>query len=52
MLATRAAPLGIQIVTVDLRNGLPDGDFFGVVVQLPGASGRVTDWSALVEQAH
>ncbi|MCB0942672.1 MAG: aminomethyl-transferring glycine dehydrogenase, partial [Mycobacterium sp.] len=52
ILATRAKPLGIEIVTADLRNGLPEGDFFGVIAQLPGASGRVTDWSKLVEQAH
>ncbi|MCB0933936.1 MAG: aminomethyl-transferring glycine dehydrogenase [Mycobacterium sp.] len=52
VLATRAEPLGIEIVTADLRNGLPDGEFFGVIAQLPGASGRVTDWSKLVEQAH
>ncbi|OBF61639.1 glycine dehydrogenase (aminomethyl-transferring) [Mycobacterium sp. 852002-51971_SCH5477799-a] len=52
ILATRAKPLGIEIVTADLRSGLPDGDFFGVIAQLPGASGRVTDWSDLVEQAH
>ncbi len=52
ILATRAEPLGIEIVTADLRNGLPEGEFFGVIAQLPGASGRVTDWSKLVEQAH
>ncbi|OMC15570.1 aminomethyl-transferring glycine dehydrogenase [Mycobacterium colombiense] len=52
ILATRAKPLGIDIVTADLRDGLPDGDFFGVIAQLPGASGRVTDWTGLVEQAH
>src|SRR4051812_7586474 len=52
ILATRAAPLGIDIVTADLRNGLPEGDFFGVLVQLPGASGRVNDWSGLVREAH
>lgn len=52
IVATRAKPLGIEIVTADLRDGLPDGDFFGVIAQLPGAGGRVTDWSALVEQAH
>jgi glycine dehydrogenase len=52
VLATRAEPLGIEIVTADLRDGLPDGDFFGAIVQLPGASGRVTDWSALVADAH
>lgn len=52
IIATRAQPLGIEIVTADLRDGLPDGDFFGVIAQLPGASGAVTDWSALVKQAH
>ena len=56
VLATRAEPLGIEIVTADLRCGLPDlpdgGEFFGVIAQLPGASGRVTDWSSLVSEAH
>ncbi|OBG44284.1 glycine dehydrogenase (aminomethyl-transferring) [Mycobacterium alsense] len=52
VLATRAAPLGIEIVTADLREGLPDGEFFGVIAQLPGASGRITDWSALAARAH
>lgn len=52
VLATRAEPLGIEIVTADLRDGLPDGEFFGVITQLPGASGRITDWTDLVAQAH
>lgn len=52
VLATRAEPLDIEIVSADLTHGLPDGDFFGVIVQLPGASGCVNDWSELVAQAH
>ncbi len=52
VVGTRARPLGIEIVTADLRQGLPDGEFFGVIAQLPGASGRITDWAALVAQAH
>ena len=52
VLATRARPLDIEIVIADLRDGLPEGEFFGVVTQLPGASGRITDWSALVADAH
>ncbi|MGE2835893.1 aminomethyl-transferring glycine dehydrogenase [Mycobacterium sp. SMC-4] len=52
VLATRAEPLGIEIVTADLRQGLPEGDFFGVIAQLPGASGAVHDWSALIAEAH
>jgi glycine dehydrogenase len=52
VLATRAHPLGIEIVTADLREGLPAGDFFGVITQLPGASGQVFDWADLVTAAH
>ncbi|MHA0287370.1 aminomethyl-transferring glycine dehydrogenase [Mycobacterium sp. C3-094] len=52
VLSTRAQPLGIEIVTADLRQGLPEGDFFGVIAQLPGASGAVHDWSTLVTEAH
>ena len=52
VLATRAEPLGIEIVTADLRLGLPDGEFFGVITQLPGAGGEVVDWTDLVSQAH
>ena len=52
VLGTRAEPLGIEIVTADLRQGLPDGEFFGAIAQLPGASGAVVDWTELVVQAH
>ncbi|MFL6087308.1 MAG: aminomethyl-transferring glycine dehydrogenase [Mycobacterium sp.] len=52
ILATRAEPLGIDIVIADLRAGLPDGDFFGVITQLPGASGAAVDWTELVAAAH
>ncbi len=52
VLATRAEPLGIEIVVADLAGGLPDGEFFGVIVQLPGATGAVTDWAPLVRSAH
>ncbi|MFZ0831850.1 MAG: aminomethyl-transferring glycine dehydrogenase [Mycobacterium sp.] len=52
ILETRAEPLGIEIVTADLRHGLPDGEFFGIIAQLPGASGAVVDWSSLVAAAH
>ncbi|MGF7120424.1 glycine dehydrogenase (decarboxylating) alpha subunit /glycine dehydrogenase (decarboxylating) beta subunit [Rhodococcus sp. AG1013] len=49
---TRAEPLGIEIVEADLTQGLPDGEFFGVLAQLPGASGRVVDHSAMIAEAH
>ncbi|MGX7732238.1 aminomethyl-transferring glycine dehydrogenase [Rhodococcus sp. 2H158] len=53
VLATRAEPLGIEIVTANLvDDGLPEGEFFGVVLQIPGASGRLFDAAPLVEAAH
>ncbi|MBF6327912.1 aminomethyl-transferring glycine dehydrogenase [Nocardia transvalensis] len=53
VLFTRAEPLGIEIVEADLGSGaLPAGDFFGVLVQVPGASGRIVDWTELIAAAH
>ncbi|MBO0855352.1 MAG: aminomethyl-transferring glycine dehydrogenase, partial [Nocardia sp.] len=53
VLATRAEPLGITLVEADLGAGeLPDGDFFGVVLQTPGASGRIPDPADLIAAAH
>jgi glycine dehydrogenase len=57
VLATRAEPLGIELDVVDLRSGgcglaLPDGEFFGVLLSYPGASGKVGDHAMLIEQAH
>ncbi|MGW4631587.1 aminomethyl-transferring glycine dehydrogenase [Nocardia sp. NPDC004415] len=53
VLATRAEPLGIEIVEADLAGGvLPEGEFFGVLVQSPGASGRVVDWTPVFTAAH
>lgn len=53
MLAGRAAALGIELVTVDVAAGeeLP-GELFGVLVQYPGASGRIWDPTAVIEAAH
>ncbi|WP_405149581.1 aminomethyl-transferring glycine dehydrogenase [Sphaerisporangium sp. NBC_01403] len=52
VLATRAEPLGIELVEADLGRGLPDGELFGVLVQYPGASGEVKDFRAVADQAH
>ncbi|GAB2728893.1 aminomethyl-transferring glycine dehydrogenase [Nocardia thraciensis] len=53
VLSTRAEPLGIEIVEADLvANALPDGEFFGVLVQVPGASGRIVDRTDLIAAAH
>ncbi|MEV5569817.1 aminomethyl-transferring glycine dehydrogenase [Spirillospora sp. NPDC052269] len=52
VIRTRAVPLGIEVVTADLSAGLPEGDFFGVLVQYPGASGAARDLTPLVDAAH
>ncbi|MCZ4550905.1 aminomethyl-transferring glycine dehydrogenase [Gordonia rubripertincta] len=52
VIATRAEPLGIEVVTADLSQGLPDGEFFGVLAQTPAASGRILDCAAIIDGAH
>jgi glycine dehydrogenase len=46
---TRCEALGIDVEVADLTGGLPEGDVFGVVVQYPGASGRL--WSKAAYEA-
>jgi glycine dehydrogenase len=52
VIATRAKPLGLEVEVVDLDAGLPAGELFGVVVQYPGASGRVRDLRPIIESTH
>ncbi|MEW9550948.1 aminomethyl-transferring glycine dehydrogenase [Nonomuraea sp. NPDC050783] len=50
VLATRAEPLGIELVEHSLDGELPE--CFGVLVQYPGASGRLRDFRAVAAAAH
>ncbi|GAA4916978.1 glycine dehydrogenase [Nonomuraea thailandensis] len=50
VLATRAEPLGITLVEHDLEGELPE--CFGLLVQYPGASGRLRDFRAVAAAAH
>ncbi len=47
VLATRAEPLGIELVTGEVTPELieaqPDGELFGILLQYPGASGAIRD---------
>ncbi len=52
VLRTRALPLGIEVRVVDLNTGDLPGEFFGLHLQYPGASGAIRDHAALVEAAH
>ncbi|MEJ5945031.1 aminomethyl-transferring glycine dehydrogenase [Pseudokineococcus basanitobsidens] len=49
---TRAEAIGLPVVVHDTREGLPEGDLFGVLLQQPGASGLVRDEADLVAAAH
>jgi glycine dehydrogenase len=49
---TRARAMGIEVEVADLTEGLPEGELCGVLVQYPGASGRVLDPRPLVEEVH
>ncbi|PRX45140.1 glycine dehydrogenase [Prauserella shujinwangii] len=55
VLRTRAEPLGIEIVVADLAQGLHGlglgGDFFGVLLSCPGASGAVRDLAPVIGEA-
>src|ERR1700683_4101363 len=55
VLATRAEPLGIELVTAEVTPELiaaqPDGELFGVLLQYPGASGAVHDPRPAIEAA-
>ncbi len=49
---TRAEAMGIDVVVADLSEGLPEGELCGVLVQYPGASGRILDPRAVIEETH
>ena len=49
---TRARYFGFDIVLDDPESGLAEGEYFGVLLQYPGSSGAVRDYSALAETAH
>jgi glycine dehydrogenase len=52
VLATRLAPLGLELDVVDLGAGAPSGHYFGMVQQYPGCSGALRDFEALTADAH
>ncbi|HEX5017184.1 MAG TPA: glycine dehydrogenase (aminomethyl-transferring), partial [Actinomycetes bacterium] len=53
VLQTRARPLGIEVVVRDLEaEGLPAGEFSGLVLQYPAGSGVVRDPEPWIAAAH
>lgn len=53
LLEHRAKPVGIEIAYFDAAQGAAElkGDYFGVMVQYPGASGRLTNLAPIFEAA-
>jgi glycine dehydrogenase len=49
---TRAEPLGLRVVVAPVAETLSAGGVFGVLIQYPGSSGRITDISTMIDQAH
>ena len=52
VLATRAAPLGIELRVGDPQRDLADTAAFGVLLQYPASDGTVDDYAAVVAAAH
>ena len=52
VLQTRAEPLGIQLEQVNPDDVVIDDSVLGVLLQLPGADGRIWDPTDLIERSH
>ena len=55
VVATRAKPLGITVVEVDAGHIARDGyagEFFGLLLQYPDATGEILDYSKVTSYAH
>ena len=52
VLKTRARGLGFEIISGDPSSDLEDLDVFGALVQYPGSSGEIRDWSEVAHLLH
>ncbi|MEV0726491.1 aminomethyl-transferring glycine dehydrogenase [Micromonospora purpureochromogenes] len=52
VITSRAEPLGIEVRVLDVERDELPGEYFGLHLQYPGASGAVRDHAALVAAAH
>jgi glycine dehydrogenase len=52
VITTRAHAMGIEVVVADTTEALPEGELSGVLLQYPGASGRILDPRPVIDQAH
>jgi glycine dehydrogenase len=52
VLATRAEPLGLELVVGDVESLLKERKCFGVLVAYPTTDGELPDWRGLAERVH
>ncbi len=52
VLATRSAPIGIELVFGDSATAVLDENYFGAIVQYPDSNGAVTDHREFINKAH
>jgi len=52
VLATRAEPIGVELVLANLTEELPEGDVSGVIISYPGTSGALRSLRPILDAAH
>ena len=52
VVATRAKPIGIEVIECDVLNEASSFEYFGLLLQYPDTHGAITDYSKLAENAH
>lgn len=52
VIKTRAEAVGLQLEIGDVNQWVPTTEYYGCVIQNPGADGIAKDWTALIEKAH
>ncbi len=51
VLATRAAPIGIKIVTGKFNSTIIDESYFGIILQYPDSNGLIKDYRSFIKKA-
>ncbi|MGA0209004.1 MAG: aminomethyl-transferring glycine dehydrogenase [Candidatus Nanopelagicales bacterium] len=51
VVGTRMEPLGVELVDFDIHEGLPDGEFSGVVIAYPASTGGIVDPRPVIADA-
>ena len=52
VLATRANPIGIQLVEGDYQSTTIDGNYFGAILQYPNSKGSIEEYESFINQVH